>query len=191
MLCIGKNLYSFDIFEEHFCCDLEKCFGACCVLGDSGAPIDSDEVKILDEIFPHIKSFLRPESVKYIELVGKYVTDSDNEIVTPLLQGKECVYAVFENEIAMCGIEKAFHAGLIDFRKPISCHLYPIRKTNYKDFTAINYHRWAICKSAVVKGKNLDIPVFRFCKDALNRFKGTLEYNELEIANIQINQRPK
>lgn len=191
MLRIGNKIYSFDLFEEHFVCDVEKCHGACCVLGDSGAPLEEDEPEILDKLFPLLKSFLRPEAFTFIEKVGRYVTDSDNDIVTPLLNGKECAYTVFENGLAQCGIEKAFNAGVIHFRKPLSCHLYPIRVTKYKDFEAINYHRWNICKPAIEKGKNLNIPVFQFCKDSIVRLYGAETFNELEVAHSQMNCRIK
>lgn len=191
MLRIGNRIYSFDLFEENFVCDVEKCLGACCVLGDSGAPLEKDEPEILDRIFPLLKPFLRPEAITFIEKVGKYVTDSDNDIVTPLLNGKECAYTVFENGIAKCGIEKAFQAGSVQFRKPLSCHLYPIRVTKYKDFEAINYHRWAICKPAIEKGNNLKIPVFQFCKDSIVRLYGEETFKELGIAHSQINSRRK
>lgn len=191
MLQIGNKVYSFDLFEEKFVCDVKKCLGACCVLGDSGAPLKEDEPEILDEIFPLLKPFLRTEAITFIEQVGRYVTDSDKEIVTPLLNGKECAYTVFENGIAQCGIEKAYHAGVTHFRKPLSCHLYPIRVTKYKDFEAVNYHRWAICKPAIENGKKLDVPVFRFCKDSILRLYGEEVYNELEVAHKEIKNRHK
>jgi hypothetical protein len=191
MIRIGNKIYSFDLFEEQFVCDLAKCRGACCVMGDSGAPLEKGEPEILDDIFPVIKPFLRPEAATYIEKVGKYVTDSDNEIVTPLLNGKECAYTVFENGIAQCGIEKAYQSGITHFRKPLSCHLYPVRVSKYKNFDALNYHRWAICKPATEKGKELQVPVFQFCKDALVRSNGQEAFDELEIAYNQLNSRRK
>jgi hypothetical protein len=191
MLQIGNKIYSFDLFEEHFVCDLEKCHGACCVQGDSGAPLEEEEAAILDVLYPAIKPFLRKKAVKFIEKSGKYVIDSDNELVTPLLNGKECVYAVFDGKIAKCGIEKAFHAGKIKFRKPLSCHLYPIRTKKYTEFEAVNYHRWPICKPATVLGKTLNVPVYEFCKDSLVRKFGEAEYKELQVAHVQLKSRGK
>lgn len=186
MLRIGNRIYSFDLFREQFVCDLEKCHGACCVHGDSGAPLETEEAEFLDENFPAIIPFLRPEAVRYIEKTGKHVIDSDNDTVTPLLNGKECAYTVFEKGIAFCGIEKAWNAGVITFRKPLSCHLYPVRKTRYKDFDAFNYHEWEICKPARVKGSTLNVPVYEFCKDALIRDIGEDEFSELKIAHRQL-----
>jgi len=188
MLRIGKRIYSFDFLSEKFSCDLERCHGACCVHGDSGAPLEIEETRILDENFPAIKPFLRPEAALFIEKVGKHVIDSDTDIVTPLLNGKECAYTVFEKGIARCGIEKAWNAGAIKFRKPLSCHLYPIRKTRYKDFDAYNYHQWDLCKPARENGNNLDMPVYEFCKDALQRDIGNEEFEELRIARAKMNR---
>lgn len=191
MLQIGNNIYSLDLFDEHFVCDLEKCQGACCVIGDAGAPLEQEETLILNDIFPVIKSFLRNESVEFIEKTGKYVTDSDNELVTPLLNGKECAYAVFENGIAKCGIEKAFNAGLTIFRKPVSCHLYPIRISKFTSFEAVNYHSWSICRPATELGKSLNVPIFQFCRDALVRKYGETEFEELQIAQSHLIRRQK
>lgn len=183
MLQIGDKVLALSLLEEKFVCDLEKCLGACCVQGDAGAPLLDDELPLLDSIFPVLKPYLRTESVAAIESEGTYVTDvSDGEKVTPLLGGKECVYAVFENGIARCAIEKAWSEGAVPFRKPVSCHLYPVRVKEYEGFTAVNYDRWPVCKPAIANGEKQGVPVFAFCKEGLLRRFGSGFYRELGIA---------
>jgi hypothetical protein len=188
MLQIEKTLVSLDISEKNFFCDLNKCKGACCVQGDSGAPLKSEEAEILEKLYPEIKPFLRKEGIEAIESLGKYLIDADGDTVTPLVNNKECAYAVFENGIAKCGIEKAFIAGKISFQKPISCHLYPIRVTKYSTFDALNYHRWEICKPAIENGDKKNIPIYIFLKDALKREYGDAWYEQLQIASTELKQ---
>lgn len=190
MIQIGRNIVSFDVLEEKFCCDLGFCKGVCCVHGDSGAPLEKDEAEILENVFPKVKPYLRKESILSIEKQGFYIIDSDGDLVTPLLNGKECAYAYFENGIAKCAIEKAYFDKKIAFRKPVSCHLYPIRITDYKEFSAVNYHKWEICAEAVKKGKKENIPVYIFLKDALIRKYGQEWYNELIIAKDLYDKKP-
>jgi hypothetical protein len=182
MLQIENTIVSLEIIDTNFCCNLSKCMGACCIQGDSGAPLEDNEVEILEKIYPQVKPFLRDESIKAIEEQGVWTIDIDNDKVTPLVDNKECAYTIFENNIAKCGIEKAYSAGLTKFQKPISCHLYPIRLSEYAGFTAVNYHSWNICKPALTKGSSLNIPVYIFLKDALIRKFGTNWYGQLEIA---------
>lgn len=180
MIEIGNTIVSQDILSEEFVCNLSKCKGACCVEGDAGAPVSEEEARQLEEIFPHIKSFLRPEGVKAIEEQGTSIKDWDGEQVTPLVKGKECAYVIFDsNGITKCGIEKAWEQGATDFRKPISCHLYPVRITPYRNFDAVNYHRWDICSPACSLGRELKVPVYKFLKDSLVRKYGEAWYNEL------------
>jgi hypothetical protein len=188
MLQIENNLVSLDICEKNFFCDLNKCKGACCVQGDSGAPLKSDEAEVLNELYPVIKRFLRDEGIEAINSLGKHVIDSDGDIVTPLVNNKECAYAIFENGIAKCGIEKAYLAGEITFRKPISCHLYPIRVTKYSSFEAINYHQWEICKPAIELGNKNNIPLYIFLTDALKREYGDAWFEQLKIASDELKQ---
>lgn len=188
MLEIGKTLVSLDLITSNFTCDLAACRGACCVTGDSGAPLEPFEVIKLDEVFPALRPFLRKESVRTIEEMGTSVTDAEMDTVTPLNDGKECVYTLFEDSIARCAIEKAFMEGVVDFRKPVSCHLYPIRIKKYRRFDAVNYDRWEICRPATVLGDELQMPVYRFVKDALARHYGDEWFNLLDIAakNLKI-----
>jgi hypothetical protein len=183
MLQIGNTIISTDILEAKFACDLSICKGACCVQGDSGAPLEDEELDALDAIFPKIRPYLSEGSLKAIEEQGTFVVDSDGDNVTPLVEGKECAYVYFENEVAKCAIEKAYFDGKIKFRKPVSCHLYPIRVKKYKEFSAINYHQWQVCKPAIDNGKSLLIPLHGFLKDALTRKFGKEWYKQVEIAS--------
>ena len=181
MIQIEDKIISRDIFEQSFCCDLSKCEGFCCVEGQSGAPLEEEETTILESILPVIRPFLQEKALKFIKEKGAWETDADGEKVTPLINvNEECVYAYFENNICKCAIEKAYNEGLIDFIKPISCHLYPIRITNYDDFEALNYHNWHVCKPARDLGKKNNIPVFRFLKEAITRKYGERFYKEME-----------
>ncbi len=189
MIQIGNTLLSDDLAEKHFFCDLSKCKGACCVKGDAGAPLSVEEVLLLPEIIDKIKPFLRKEGIEAIEQQGTHILDAENETVTPLIQGKECAYVVFEKGIAMCGIEKAYIDGAITFRKPVSCHLYPIRIRKYEQFIAVNYDKWTICEPARQKGEKDGIPLYEFVKDALiRRFGNTWYRNLLTIIGQRLNK---
>jgi hypothetical protein len=181
MFQLGKTLVSKDLIEKEFVCNLSACKGICCVEGEAGAPLDEDELKILMDIYPKVKPFLRPEGIEAIEDQGVYIF-TDGEYETPLINKKECAYVTFdENNISKCGIELAFNKGEIDWKKPLSCHLYPVRTTSYSEFTAVNYHKWPICDDACTLGKELQIPVYKFVKDALIRKFGDDWYTELEL----------
>jgi len=183
MLLIENKLISEDLFDKHFVCDLSACKGACCVEGESGAPLEEEELSILDDIFEEVKPFLREEGALAIEEQGKYIQDSDGDWVTPLREGKECAYTIFDEKgIAGCGIEKAFFAGETTFRKPISCHLYPIRTKQLSEYEAMNYHQWPICAPACECGSKLQMPIYKFCKDAIIRKYGEEFYAQLEFA---------
>lgn len=173
MIIIDDILISNDVFDKKFVCDLNACKGACCVEGDSGAPLEDEETGILDDIYEDVKPFLRPEGIKAIEEQGKYLIDSDGDMVTPLVNGKECAYVIFDEQgITKCGIEKAYEEGVVDFKKPISCHLFPIRIKKLTQGEAINYENIDICKPACACGKKLDVPVYRFLKEPLIRHYG-------------------
>jgi hypothetical protein len=186
MININDTLISSDLLESKFCCDLESCKGACCVKGTSGAPLNAEEIEMLPKIINKIKPYLRKECIEIIERVGTHVIDEENEAVTPLNNGLECAYVVFDGEIAKCGIEKAYFAGSIRFRKPVSCHLYPIRIRKYNQFIAVNYDRWDICDPARVYGEKINLSVFEFVKDALIRRFDKDWYKNLKIAAKQI-----
>ncbi len=180
MIKIGEVLVSDDIRDKEFVCNLEKCKGACCVEGDFGAPLDESELPILEEIYPKVKPYLSPEGIRVIESQGTHTTDDDGEYCTPIIGGRECVYAVYDkNKVLKCGIEQAYNDGKIGWKKPISCHLYPIRVSSKKNFEALNYHKWHICSPACALGKELQVPVYRFLKDPLVRKYGQGWYDEL------------
>lgn len=181
MIQIDDKLISEDLFSEEFVCNLSKCKGACCVEGDVGAPLDKDETLILERIFDQVKPYLRPEGVKAIEEQGTWVLDpSDNDYVTPMVEGKECAYVIFDEKgITKCGIEKAYEDGAVDWQKPISCHLYPIRIDEYRTFTALNYHKWEICSDACTLGRELKVPIYKFVKTPLIRKYGEEWYQTL------------
>jgi hypothetical protein len=180
MMKVGEVLVSDDIRDKEFVCNLEKCKGACCVEGDFGAPLVQEELAILEEIYPKVKKYLSPEGIAEIEKQGTHTVDDEGELCTPIISGRECVYAIYdEKKILKCGIEQAYKAGDIDWKKPISCHLYPIRVTAKKDFEALNYHKWHICTPACALGKELQVPVYKFLRDPLVRKYGEPWYNEL------------
>lgn len=186
MLSIDDKLVSLDVVEEHFVCDLNTCKGACCVYGDYGAPLEPDELKVLDEIYDSVKSYLTKEGLETIETDGKYVFNEETEKhATPLRADGACAYTIFENGIALCGIEKAWKDGAIAFQKPISCHLYPIRVTKHTHYEAVNYERWNICKAACKNGNKLKVPVHRFLKEAILRKYGEQFFNILDDYFVQ------
>lgn len=183
MIQIDDKILSLDLFERQFICDLPKCHGACCVEGESGAPLEEPETVILDEILPVIKHKLSNEAVKVIEQNGAWEVDIDGDMVTPIINGRECVYTLFdENGLCKCAFEMAHMEGLIKFRKPISCHLYPIRITKYAGFEALNYHAWHICQPARDLGAKKGLPLFRFLKAPLIKKYGEDFFKKLEEA---------
>lgn len=190
MFQIGKTIVSEDVIHKDFVCNLAACKGECCIAGEAGAPVEEDEVIKLKEIYPSVKPFLRPEGIKAIEQQGTHIETKLGELETPLVDGAECAYVTFTSEgVASCGIEDAFNAGAVDFRKPVSCHLYPVRVQKYSSFKAVNYHRWPICDDACTLGKELQVPVYKFTKAALIRKFGEDWYSELETVAEQINKQ--
>lgn len=177
------TLISEDLFEERFVCDLNACKGACCVAGESGAPLEQEEAELLKQLWPKIKPYIPDKGQRAIDTHGVSEVDEDGDLVTTLVEGRgECAFTVFDDKgIALCGVEKAWKDGAIPFRKPISCHLYPIRIAKLKFHEGLNYHRWPICRPACECGAKLEVPVFRFLKDALTRKYGTDWYDELEL----------
>ena len=182
MFQIGKTIITDDLFEQEFVCNLQACKGMCCVEGDSGAPLLEEEKVVLNRIYSEVEPYLTPEGITAIKQQGKYVIDQEGDLTTPLINGKECAYVTQdENGIYQCGIENAYNDGKIDWQKPISCHLYPVRVKDYGEFLAVNYNRWDICSSACELGKQLQVPLFKFLKEPLIRKFGEDWYNEVEI----------
>lgn len=180
MFELGKTVVSEEILENHFLCDLNACKGACCVDGQAGAPLEEEEAEILKGLFHKLKPYLRAEGVAAIEAQGTFVKGEDGDWETPLVDKKECAYVVYEKGIALCGIEKAHNDGAVDWKKPISCHLYPVRIREYSMLTAVNYHRWEICDPACVLGEKQQLPIYQFVKEALIRKFGSDWYADLE-----------
>lgn len=181
MIEVKNVLVHQDIAAHNFVCHLEKCKGACCIEGDAGAPLENNELEILDRIYSKVKPFMSAKGIATVETEGTYVKDIDGDYTTPCVDtNKECAYVIWENGITKCAIEKAYEAGEVDWQKPISCHLYPIRITAYPEFDILNYDRWSICASACNFGDELNVPVYKFLKQPLIRKYGEAWYHELE-----------
>ena len=190
MLQIDDTIISLDVLDEQFVCDLHSCKGICCVEGDDGAPLEEEEVKIIEDLLPVIWDDLSEKSRELITQQGVSYIDSDGEPVTSIVNGAECVFTYFdENGTCKCAIEKAYREGKTDFYKPISCHLYPIRLQKYNEFTAVNYHRWSVCACARTLGSKLKVPVYKFLKEPLVRRFGNEWFAQLEIAAQELGEK--
>ncbi len=182
MLQIQDTLVSLDVVERFFCCDLEKCLGECCIEGDAGAPISDEEKEEIERVLPQVWDYLLPAAKKAIEEEGVAYRDIEGDLVTQIVEGKNCVFSCYGSDgMCLCAFEKAFREGKIDFYKPISCHLYPLRIKEYPTFTAVNYHRWKICKCAEVLGRAKGIRVYQFLREPLIRRFGQEWYDELAL----------
>ena len=187
---VGDKVISTQIFERKFVCDLNACKGACCIEGDAGAPLTFDEVDILEETFEQIKPYMRKEGVDIVEEKGVFYMDQDNEAVTSLVNDAECAFVYFDDKgITKCAVEQAYIDGKTDFKKPISCHLYPIRVKQFNDFTALNYDVWDICSDACSLGEQLAVPVYKFLKEPIIRAFGEPFFKELELVSEEITKK--
>lgn len=183
MLQINETLISLDIFDQQFCCDIGNCRGACCVEGDSGAPVEIEEISHLENALPHVWADLSEEARQLIEKQGVVYPDKEGEMVTSIVNGKDCVFTYYDEKgICLCAIEKAWRAGKISFMKPVSCHLYPIRTKKYLTYTSVNYQEWSICSAARLMGKQKGLPLYKFLKEPLIRKFGQHWYDEVCIA---------
>lgn len=182
MIAIDRTLISEDVFDKKFVCDLNACKGACCVAGDSGAPLDKEELQILDDVLQAVKPYMNKKGLAAVKKHGAYVIDSDGDYTTTLVGEKqECAFVFFdENKIAKCAIEQAYYEGKISWKKPISCHLYPIRISKTKTYDAVNYSKWDVCEPACKCGAKLDVPVYKFLKEPLIRKYGKAWFKQLE-----------
>jgi hypothetical protein len=182
MIAIDRTLISEDLFDKKFVCDLNACKGACCVAGDSGAPLDKEELEVLDSVLDKVKPYMTRKGLRAVARHGTYVVDSDGDYTTTLVgEGAECAFVYFdETNTAKCAIEKAYYDGVIGWKKPISCHLYPVRISKYKSYDAVNYSKWDVCKPACECGKKLDVPVYKFLKEPLIRKYGKDWFAQLE-----------
>lgn len=189
MVQIDDTLISLDLFEKKFVCDLGACKGACCIEGESGAPLEDDEAKLLEEIYPLIKSYLLPKAIEEIEAQGKWVIDWEDDKVTPIINGQECVYTMFDEDgTCKCAIEQAYNDGVIGFKKPISCHLYPIRISKVNNMEAMNYHKWPICQPALVLGRKANVPVYQFLKGPIVRKYGEEFFEQMESIEKELRE---
>ena len=183
MIEIDGKIVSDDILTECFACDIARCKGECCVDGNSGAPLEMEEADILEEEYGNYKPYMTPEGIESVERQGFMVVDCDGDYTTPLVDDAECAYSYRENGITLCAIEKAFREGKCSFRKPISCHLYPIRLISLSNGTiGLNYHRWNVCSSACENGRKLGIPVYKSLREPIIRRFGEEFYKALECA---------
>jgi hypothetical protein len=186
MIQIDDVVVSLDVLQEKFLCDLGVCKGECCIEGDAGAPVEQDEVAKLEEVLPIIREDLSPEARAVIDKQGVVYVDEEGDLVTSIVNGKDCVFTCYDEKgTCFCAIEKAYRAGKVDFYKPVSCHLYPIRVGNYGPYKAVNYHRWNVCKAAVLLGKKENVPVYKFLKEPLIRKFGQEWYDALEEVAIE------
>ncbi|MCR9171211.1 MAG: DUF3109 family protein [bacterium] len=184
---IEDKIVSTQIFEKKFVCDLNACKGACCIEGDAGAPLSKKEARILEKDFEQIKPYMREEGIREVEENGVSYLDEENEPVTTLVNGGECAFVFFDDKgITKCAVEAAYLDGKTDFKKPISCHLYPIRVKKFNEYQALNYDKWSICEPACACGDALNVPVFRFLKEPLIRAFGKEFYKELETVDGEL-----
>lgn len=183
MIEIGDKIVSMDVFEVLFACDYEQCKGICCVEGDSGAPLEPGEAEMLRKYLPEVEHLLSSRAREVIAQQGVSYIDEEGDEVTSIVGGKDCVFTTYdERGNCLCAYEKVYYEGKIDWIKPISCQLYPIRLTKYKDFTAVNYHKWSVCKCALKRGRKEGMPVYQFLKGPLIRAFGQEWYDQLEEA---------
>ena len=182
MYQIGDVLISAEVLTERFICDLKECMGACCIEGDAGAPLELDEVLEIEELLPIIWEQLSIPARKVINKQGVAYTDPEGQLVTSIVNGKDCVFTCYDEKGAcFCAIEKAYREGKVSFMKPISCHLYPIRVRKIGECWGLNYDRWDVCSAARIKGQREHTPVYRHLKEPLIRRFGKEWYDELEL----------
>tara|TARA_X000000950_G_C13504071_1_gene492955 strand:+ start:40 stop:618 length:579 start_codon:yes stop_codon:yes gene_type:complete len=190
MVEIDDKLISLDVFEKRFVCDLSACKGACCVEGDNGAPLEEEEVGIIEDNLDAILPYMRKEGIEEVTKSGVFYMDQDNEPVTTLVNGAECAFVFFdENNITKCAIEEAYNKGDIDFKKPISCHLYPIRVAKLRNYLAVNYNKWNICNDACKLGEKLNVKTYQFLKEPIIRKFGETFYEDLEKVDAELEKR--
>jgi hypothetical protein len=193
MIAIDNVLISDDVIEAKFVCDLHKCKGGCCEDGDSGAPLEKEEKKLLQENFDVIKPYLTKEGLREIERQGQFVYDREFGWVTPTVDGAICAYGYRDQQgIIKCAIEQACNDGKTSWKKPISCHLYPIKISKRKEYTNVNYEpRDVLCKPACALGKKLKLPVYQFLKEAIVRKFGGEFYTTLHQIAVDHFQEEK
>lgn len=190
MIQIDDVVVSLDVLREKFLCDLSACKGECCIEGDAGAPVEPDEVEKLEAALPAIWDDLSPEARAVIDRQGVVYTDCEGDLVTSIVNDKDCVFTCYDDRgCCCCALEKAFRAGRTRFYKPVSCHLYPVRVSRYGSYRAVDYHRWDVCKAAVLLGSKENVPVYKFLREPLIRKFGEAWYRELELAAEELKRQ--
>jgi hypothetical protein len=183
MLQIQDALVSLDLAEQFFCCDLDNCLGACCIEGDAGAPITEDEQHKIEEVLPIVADDLLPRAREAVARDGVAYIDEEGDLVTTIIDGRNCAFTCYDKGgLCLCALERAYRAGRTSWKKPASCALYPLRLTKYPTFTAVNYHRWKICKAAEILGRKNNIRLYQFLKQPLIDYFGQDWYDELVLA---------
>jgi hypothetical protein len=190
MIIIDDITVSDDLYLVRFCCHLQKCLGACCVVGDAGAPLEEDEISLLEDELDRIIPYMTERGIHTVKKMGVFDYDIQGKFVTPLVNGGECAFASFLDGMAVCAIEKAYFDNRTPFRKPVSCHLYPVRIKVHEHFEAVNYEKWHVCKPALKKGNRDGVPLFQFLKEALIRKYGTDWYRKLENEILLRQKKP-
>ena len=182
MLQIQHTLVSLDLVERYFTCDLDACLGACCIEGDAGAPVTEAEAKRLAEVWPEVRDEMAPRAVEAVESEGVAYRDPDGDLVTQIVDGRDCVFTCYApGGKCLCALEKAQREGRIADVKPISCRLYPVRIKEYDGFTAVNFHKWKICRPAEALGRRLGVRAYEFLRGPLVARFGEDWYRELEL----------
>lgn len=190
MIQIDDVVVSLDVLREKFLCDLSACKGECCIEGDAGAPVEPDEVEKLEAALPAIWDDLSPEARAVIDRQGVVYIDCEGDLVTSIVNDKDCVFTCYDDRgCCCCALEKAFRAGRTRFYKPVSCHLYPVRVSRYGSYRAVDYHRWDVCKAAVLLGSKENVPVYKFLREPLIRKFGEAWYRELELAAEELKRQ--
>lgn len=190
MIEIDGKVVSSEIFSRRFVCDLSRCKGTCCYDGDSGAPLEEAELEKLMEVYPAVEPYLSDQERDEIARQGLWVTDADGDLVTPIIDGRECVYSNRESDGTWtCAVEKAYRDGKTNWRKPISCHLYPIRVSKHPNFEALNFHEWEVCRPAMELGAKLGTPAYKFLRDPIVAKYGEAFYRELEAVEQELRQQ--
>lgn len=190
MLIVQNCIISENICEVCFSCPLQHCKGECCVEGDAGAPLTNDEVRLLQQLLPKIEPYMTDAGKETVRRLGVSEPDCTEEPCTTLVDGKECAFVTWQDGMALCAIEKAYREGKTDFKKPISCHLYPLRLADYGDFVSVNYHKWEVCHYAIQEGAKQGVPLYKYLKEPLIRRFGQQWYNELvEVCNDYLSRK--
>ncbi len=192
MIQIDDKIISIELFTARFACDLKACRGECCVEGNAGAPLDADEVELLEQEFNNYKEFMTVEGLLSLATQGFAVTDDDGDLTTTLVNGAECAYTIKENGVTWCAIEKAWSKGFTSFRKPISCHLYPIRLVQLSNgMTGLQYHRWDVCCGAEELGTERGEPLYRTLREPIVRRFGQAFYDAMQECEEELKNMPE